>query len=29
MIDRYIHFYNFKRIQSKAGMARLTLRHSC
>lgn len=29
MIDRYIHFYNFERIQSKTGMAPLTLRHSC
>ena len=29
MIDRYIHFYNYERIQSKTGMAPLTLRHSC
>ena len=29
MIDRYIHFYNHERIQSKAGVAPLTLRHSC
>lgn len=29
MIDRYIHFYNHERIQSKTGMAPLTLRHSC
>ena len=29
MIDRYIHFYNFERIQSKTGVAPLTLRHSC
>lgn len=28
MIDRYIHFYNYERIQSKTGMAPLTLRHS-
>ena len=28
-IDRYIHFYNHERIQSKAGVAPLTLRHSC
>ena len=29
MIDRYIHFYNHERIQSKTGVAPLTLRHSC
>ena len=29
MIDHYIHFYNYERIQSKTGMAPLTLRHSC
>ena len=29
MIDRYIHFYNHERIQTKTGMAPLTLRHSC
>lgn len=28
MIDRYIHFYNFERIQTKTGVAPLTLRHS-
>lgn len=28
MIDRHIHFYNFERIQSKTGVAPLTLRHS-
>lgn len=28
MIDRYIHFYNHERIQSKTGVAPLTLRHS-
>ena len=28
MIDRYIHFYNFERIQLKTGVAPLTLRHS-
>ncbi len=28
MIDRCIHFYNHERIQSKTGMAPLTLRHS-
>lgn len=28
MIDRYIHFYNHERIQYKAGVAPLTLRHS-
>ena len=27
MIDRYIHFYNHERIQSKTGVAPLTLRH--
>ena len=29
MIDRYIHFYNHERIQSKTGVAPLTLRHFC
>ena len=29
MIDRYIHFYNHERIQTKTGVAPLTLRHSC
>lgn len=29
MIDRYIHFYNYERIQSKTGVAPLTLPHSC
>ena len=28
LIDRYIHFYNFERIQTKTGVAPLTLRHS-
>ena len=28
MIDRYIHFYNHERIQTKIGVAVLTLRHS-
>ena len=28
LIDRYIHFYNYERIQSKTGVAPLTLRHS-
>ena len=28
MIDRYIHFYNYERIQTKTGVAPLTLRHS-
>ena len=27
-IDRYIHFYNHERIQTKTGVAPLTLRHS-
>ena len=27
MIDRYIHFYNHERIQTKTGVAPLTLRH--
>ena len=27
-IDRYIHFYNYERIQNKTGVAPLTLRHS-
>lgn len=27
MIDRYIHFYNHERIQTKIGVAALTLRH--
>ena len=29
MIDRYIQFYKHERIQKKAGVAPLTLRHSC
>ena len=29
MIDRYIHFYNHERIQSKTGVPPLSLRHSC
>ena len=29
MIDRYIHFYNHECIQTKTGVAPLTLRHSC
>ena len=29
MINRYIHFYNHERIQTKTGVAPLTLRHSC
>ena len=28
MIDRYIHFYNYERIQLKTGVAPLSLRHS-
>lgn len=28
MIDQYIHFYNHERIQTKTGVAPLTLRHS-
>ena len=28
LIDRYIHFYNYERIQNKTGAAPLTLRHS-
>lgn len=28
MIDRYINFYNYERIQLKTGVAPLTLRHS-
>ena len=28
LIDRYIHFYNYERIQTKAGVAPVTLRHS-
>ena len=28
MIDRYIHFYNYERLQLKSGVAPLTLRHS-
>ena len=28
MIDRYILFYNYERIQLKTGVAPLTLRHS-
>lgn len=29
MIDRYIHFYNYERIQGKTGVVPLTLRHFC
>ena len=28
MIDDYIHFYNYERIQTKTGVAPLTQRHS-
>ena len=28
LIDRYIHFYNYERIQTKAGVAPLTQCHS-
>ena len=28
MIDDYIHFYNCERIQTKTGVAPLSLRHS-
>ena len=28
MIDRYINFYSYERIQLKTGVAPLTLRHS-
>ncbi len=28
LIDRYIHFYNYERIQNKTGVAPLMLRHS-
>ena len=28
LIDRYIHFYNYERIQIRTGVAPLTLRHS-
>ena len=28
LIDRYIHFYHYARIQNKTGVAPLTLRHS-
>ena len=28
LIDKYIHFYNCERIQTKTGVAPLTLRHS-
>ena len=28
LIDRYIHFCNYERIQTKTGVAPLTLRHS-
>ena len=28
LINRYIHFYNYERIQAKTGVAPLTLRHS-
>ena len=29
LIDRYIYFYNHERIQTKTGVAPLSLRHSC
>lgn len=29
MIDRYIHFYNHERIQTRTGAAPLSFRHSC
>lgn len=29
MIERYIHFHNFERIQSKTGMVSLTVHYSC
>lgn len=29
MIDRYIHFYNHERIQTRTGVAPLSFRHSC
>lgn len=29
MIDRYIDFYNNERIQTKSGVAPLSLRYSC
>ena len=29
IIDCYIYFYNYKRIQTKTGVAPLTLRYSC
>ena len=28
LIDRYIYFYNHERIQTKTGVAPLSLRHS-
>ena len=28
LLDRYIHFYNYERIQNKTGVAPLTLRRS-
>ena len=28
LIDKYIYFYNYERIQLKTGVAPLTLRHS-
>lgn len=28
MIDDFIHFYNYERIQTKTGVAPLTLHHS-
>lgn len=28
LIDRYIHFYSYERIQNKTGVAPLTLRHA-
>jgi len=27
LVDRYIHFYNYERIQNKTAVAPLTLRH--
>ena len=29
MIDRYIHFYNHERIQTRTGVAPLSFRYSC
>ena len=28
LIDEFVYFYNYERIQSKTGVAPLTLRHS-